>query len=277
MEDFLQLSHFSCGYKNSFVLSDICFSIPKGGFAGIVGPNGSGKTTLLKGITGELKAKKGVVLLNKNDFSALSLAEKARNLAVVSQFSEMVDISVEEYVMMGRIPYRAKLQFFETQADFQLVEKYLKLIGIYDLRNKLITQLSGGELQLASIARALTQEPELLLLDEPTAHLDISHQVQILDLIQKLNKELNLTVIMVIHDLNLAGEYCDYLIMLKHGELYCKGSPEEVLQYTHIEKVYNCVVVTRTNPISGKPVVFLVSEKSLNEQKTNQPNNQSTN
>lgn len=267
MKDFLLLNDYSCGYKNSFKLSDISFSVPKGDFAGIVGPNGSGKTTLLKGITGEFKLFGGTISLNNMNMSTMSLMEKARNIAVVSQFSEVADIPVEDYVLMGRLPYRIRWQFFETKKDFDTAEQYMKLTNIHHLRHKLMTQLSGGELQLASIARALTQEPELLLLDEPTSHLDISHQVQILNLIQQLNVELNLTVLMVIHDLNLAGEYCDHLIMMKAGKVYIKGEPQEVLDYNHIEEVYNTVVITQKNPLSGKPVVFLVSDKVLSRGK----------
>ncbi len=265
MKDFLQLTDCTCGYGKSFTLSDISFSVPTGGFTGIIGPNGSGKSTLLKGLTGELKLLKGSIFLNDRDLSKLSLTEKARKLAVVSQFSEIAPISVEDYVLLGRIPFRSRMQIFETPGDILLAEKYMKLAGVYHLRHKLITQMSGGELQLASIARALTQEPELLLLDEPTSHLDISHQVQILDLIQNLKAELNLTVLMIIHDLNLAGEYCDSLIMLKEGGLYCHGSPDEVLQYQHIESVYGTLVITQKNPLSGKPAVFLVSSKVKNE------------
>jgi iron complex transport system ATP-binding protein len=126
-----------------------------------------------------------------------------------------------------------------------------------------MNSLSGGEQQLAGIARALTQEPELLLLDEPTSHLDITHQVQILNLIQRLSEELSLTVLMIIHDLNLAGEYCDTLLMMQKGTLRKTGTPHEVLNYLDIEVVYDTVVITRTNPVSGKPVVFLVSEKTM--------------
>lgn len=266
MKDFLSLKDYSCGYIRSFQLTGINFSLAKGDFLGIVGPNGSGKTTLLKGITGELHALSGDILFKAVDLSRMSLAEKAKNLAVVSQFSELADIPVTEYVLMGRLPYRSRWQFFESADDITMAEKYMKLTGIYHLRNKLLTKLSGGELQLASIARALTQEPELLLLDEPTSHLDITHQVQILNLLQKLNDQLDLTIIMVIHDLNLAGEYCDNLIMMNNGSIYLEGDPHNVLSYEHIEKVYNTVVVTLKNPLSGKPAIFLVSGKVLNKE-----------
>ncbi len=267
MKDFLLLKDYSCGYKNAFKLSGINFSIPRGDFAGIVGPNGSGETTLLKGISGELKPLDGDISLNTMNLSSMSLIEKARNIAVVSQFSEVANIPVEDYVLMGRLPYRTRWQFFETQKDLYTTEQYMKLTNILHLRHKLMTQLSGGELQLASIARALTQEPELLLLDEPTSHLDISHQVQILNLIQQLNEEMNLTVIMVIHDLSLAGEYCDHLIMMQDGEIYLKGEPKEVLNYQNIEEVYKTLVVTQKNPISGKPAIFLVSRNALKVEK----------
>ena len=197
----------------------------------------------------------------------MSLKEKARNVAIVTQFSELVDIPVEEYILMGRLPYRTQWQFFETKKDIEIAERYMELTNILHLRKKLITQLSGGELQLASIARALTQEPELLLLDEPTSHLDITHQVQILNLIQQLESDLDLTVLMIIHDLNLAGEYCDYLVMMDHGKVYIQGKPHEVLDYKHIEQVYKTVVVTRKNPMSGKPAIFLVSDKILSQEK----------
>jgi len=267
MKEFVTLDRYSCGYRNSFQLQDISFSLGRGGLGGVIGPNGSGKTTLLKGLTGELKKLKGKVVLNEKDLSAMSLKEKARNVAIVTQFLEPVHIPVEEYILMGRFPYRTQWQFFETKKDIEIAEHYMELTSILHLRKKPITQLSGGELQLASIARALTQEPELLLLDEPTSHLDITHQVQILNLIQQLNSELDLTVLMIIHDLNLAGEYCDYLIMMDHGKVYIQGKPHEVLNYKHIEKVYETVVVTQTNPMSGKPAIFLVSDKVLSQKK----------
>jgi iron complex transport system ATP-binding protein len=124
-------------------------------------------------------------------------------------------------------------------------------------------ELSSGEQQLVAITKALTQEPDLLLLDEPTSHLDISHQIEILNLIQKLNEKLNLTVLLIIHDLNLAAEYCNNLILMNCGEIFTQGTPTEVLSYKNIEDVYKTVVVTHENPLSKKPIVLLVSEKTL--------------
>ncbi len=249
------------------MLNDINFTVPKGTFAGIIGPNGSGKTTLFRGITGEIPLRSGSVTLNEKPLDKLSIRDKARNFAIVSQTTESLNIKVEDYVLMGRMPYRSYFKFLENAEDYEIAHKYMKLTSVFEYKDKLMSELSGGEQQLASVARALTQEPQFLLLDEPTSHLDISHQVQILNLIQKLNEELHLTVLMIIHDLNLASEYCNYLIMLNKGSIYIQGSPSEVLTYKNIEEVYETVVISLTNPLSLKPAVFLVSGKTLNDKK----------
>jgi iron complex transport system ATP-binding protein len=259
----LQVKNLQCGYGKKFHLSGISFDTLKGSFTGIIGPNGSGKTTLFRGITGELEVEKGSILLDGKDVTRFGHKEKARDLAIVTQDVEKAAIPVEDYVLMGRMPYRKPLQFFETDEDHQIAEKYLRLTDVYHLKDKFLYELSGGEQQLVSIARALTQEPKLLLLDEPTSHLDITHQVQILNLIQRLSHELGVTVLMIIHDLNLASEYCDYLVMLDSGKIHGKGTPEEVINYKVIEEVYKTVVITQQNPLSKRPAVFLVSEKIL--------------
>jgi iron complex transport system ATP-binding protein len=263
MNHFFQIKDFSCGYPGKFTLEGISFEISKGDFVGIIGPNGSGKTTLFKGISNELHTLTGSTKLNGELIQKMSLKKKAQNVAIVTQNIEVGSMTVEEYVVMGRIPYRSQFQFFETKEDIAIANKYMELTGVTRLKEKYMNALSGGEQQLAGIARALTQEPELLLLDEPTSHLDITHQVQILNLIRRLSHDLGLTVLMIIHDLNLAGEYCDSLVMMQNGRMRKMGTPTEVLNYADIEAVYDTVVVTRTNPISNKPVVFLVSEEVI--------------
>lgn len=265
MDSFFEITNLTCGYDNKFNISNIYLSISKGSFVGIIGPNGCGKTTLLRGITGELKHKTGTIMLNMHNLSQMSFNEKARNLAVVAQDIEVPDMLVVDYILMGRLPYHKNFQFFDTKEDIAITEKYMKLTGVMNLRNKYLAQLSGGERQLVAITRALVQEPELLLLDEPTSHLDIAHQVLVLNLVQHLNEKLGLTVLMIIHDLNLAGEYCDHLLLINNGKIHIKGSPEEVLTFKNIEEVYGTIVVTKTNPISGKPVLFLVSDKVLHK------------
>ncbi len=263
MNKILEINDFSCGYESKFNIEEINFSICKGSFVGIIGPNGSGKTTLFRGITGLLKAKSGKIDYKGKNLNLYKLKEKAQSIAIVTQKVEASYMTVEEYVLMGRLPYKGRFNFLDSKEDYKIAHKYMKLTDTFRYKYKFMTELSGGEQQLASIARALTQEPELLLLDEPTSHLDITHQVQLLNLIQKLNLELGLTVLMIIHDLNLGGEYCDYLIMLEDGRIHTTGKPENVLNYKNIEAVYKTVVVTETNPISGKPVVLLVSENVL--------------
>ncbi len=258
----LNIQNLGCGYPN-FQLSEINFEVRKGSFAGIIGPNGSGKTTLFKAITGTLSIKSGKILLNEKNIHSLTPRHRAQNIAIVSQFIEAGDISVEDYVLMGRIPYHSRFSFFETDEDYRIAHKYMEMTDTYRFKDRLMSELSGGEQQLAGIARALTQQPELLLLDEPTSHLDITHQVHILNVLQELNHEMGLSVLMVIHDLNLASEYCDQLILVNQGKIHTQGTPEEVLTFQHIEDVYKTVVVTQNNPLSGKPAVFLATNQVL--------------
>lgn len=264
MSHILTIQNLSCGYPK-FQLTDINFEIPRGSFAGIIGPNGSGKTTLFRAITGILPLKSGQISLSGKNLKTFSLRQRAQNIAIVSQFIEAGDMSVEDYVLMGRIPYHNRFNFFETNEDFAIARKYMELTDTWRFKDQLMSELSGGEQQLAGIARALTQQPELLLLDEPTSHLDITHQVQVLNVLQQLNQETGLSVLMVIHDLNLASEYCDRLILVNQGHIHTQGTPEEVLTFQHIEDVYQTVVVTQNNPLSGKPAVFLASGKVLRE------------
>lgn len=262
--DILNIENLSCGYPK-FQLSGINVSVQKGSFAGIIGPNGSGKTTLFKAITGTLEIKTGKILLEGKNLRKLSPRLRAQNIAIVSQFIDASDITVEDYVLMGRIPYHSRFSFFESEEDFSTARKYMEMTDTWRFKDQLMSELSGGEQQLAAIARALTQQPELLLLDEPTSHLDITHQVHILNVLQELNHEMGLSVLMVIHDLNLASEYCDQLILVNQGRIHTQGTPEEVLTFQHIEDVYKTVVVTQNNPLSGKPAVFLASGKVLKE------------
>jgi len=259
----LQIKNIVSGYPGSFMLEGIDVNIPHGVFAGIIGPNGSGKTTLFKTITGDLKLKSGKIFLGEKDTSLMSAKERAQKMAIVTQTIDAADVPVEDYVLMGRLPYKKPFQLIDRKDDVEIAHKYMQLTGVDKYRHKLMNQLSGGEQQMAAIARALTQEPELLLLDEPTSHLDISHQVQILNLLQQLNEEYGLTILMIIHDLNLAGEYCSHLVMLNKGRVHISGTPNEVLNYKDIEEVYETVVITQKNPLSGKPAIFLVSGKTL--------------
>jgi len=267
-ETMLEIKNLTCGYDTKLVLQDTNLKVEKKEFIGIIGPNGSGKTTLLRAITRVLKPNKGVILLQGKDIWQMGFRELSKRIAVVSQSLPTGSMSVEEFVLLGRIPYLERFQFLETKRDLEIAQKSMDLTDTLRLKNQLIEEISGGERQLALIARALTQKPALLLLDEPTAHLDITHQVGILDLVKRLNRDFGLTVIMVLHDLNLASLYCDRLILLHNGLIHKEGAPQEVLTYQTIEEVYKTVVVIKQNPLTSKPYVFLVSEEERNRKPT---------
>jgi len=266
----LDISDLTCGYDSGFAIRNINLRVPAGEIIGIIGPNGSGKTTLLRAITRSLKPSSGAIRLEGEDIRRMKIRDLARKIAVVSQSAESGFMTVEEFVLLGRIPYYEKFRFLETRNDLQIARNAMVLTDSLKLKDQLMSQISGGERQLALIARALTQEPKLLLLDEPTTYLDIAHQVGILDLIKRLNNSSGLTVIMVLHDLNLAGEYCHRLALFDKGIIHKFGLPEEVLDYRIIEEVYKTVVIVEKNPVSGKPYVMAVSEAA---QEANRKNN----
>ena len=258
----LTIKEITCGYTEKNILHDVSLHVSNGEFFGIIGPNGSGKTTLLRAISNILEPKHGEILFEDENILKMNFKELAKQVAVVPQTFELSHITVEEFVLLGRIPHFSPLQFFETKKDLDIAKKSMEMTDTYQLKDKLMDEISGGERQLALIAKALTQEPKLILLDEPTAHLDISHQVIIMDLLKNLNKKLNLTVIMVLHDLNLASEYCDRLALINEGRIRQSGIPKEVLDYKIIEEVYNTVVVVEDNPVSSKPYVLIVSAEA---------------
>ena len=267
MSQILFIDNLSFKYHEKTVLKDISFSTDPGEFVSIIGPNGCGKTTLIKIISKINKPDKGNIYINGENIQTLSNKQLARHIAVVMQSSEPVSMSVEEYVLLGRLPFLKKYQFFESAGDIALAHNYMALTGILKLAHAPINKISGGERQLAAIARALTQEPLLLILDEPTSHLDITHQIQILELISSLKKELSLSVLIVLHDLNLAAEYSDRLVLLngKNGKIYKTGTCDQVLSEKSIQEVYNARVLIRKNPVSKKPCVFLVSQNALDK------------
>ncbi len=255
---FLKINNLCGGYGQDLVIRDISFSIKRGDFLGIIGPNGSGKSTLLRLMSRVLTPRNGNVVLEGVDIYKMNLKEFCRKVAFVPQDTVInFSFSVWEIVLMGRIPHLSRLEL-ETKEDFSIAQGALALTDTSYLKEKEIDQLSAGERQRVIIAKALAQEPVLLFLDEPTSHLDIGHQIQILDLLRRLNREKNLTIVMVIHDLNLASEYCNRIILLNEGSISKQGSPEEVLTYENIETVYKTVVVVNNNPINSRPYVVLV-------------------
>ncbi len=256
----LRLESVKAGYPGGFSLDGVSLTAAPGSLVGIVGPNGSGKSTLLKVIARTLRPRAGRVWLDDRELADLRPRELARCLAVAPQTTPPLSMTVEAFVRLGRIPHFEPFQFLDNGRDREVAERVMRLTECWPFRTHPMSAISGGERQLAVIARALAQEPRLLLLDEPTAHLDIAHQVRVLDLIRRLNRELALTVLMVIHDLNAACDYCDELVLMHAGRVRLDGPPETVMDYRVLEEVYRTVLVVGRNDLSGKPYVFTVSE-----------------
>ncbi|OQX20148.1 MAG: hypothetical protein BWK75_05030 [Candidatus Altiarchaeales archaeon A3] len=236
----LKIENISVGYKNTDILNDITFSIGMGELVGIIGPNGAGKSTLLKAITALLQPTKGVVLLNKKDVRKMDRKEIARTMAVVPQHTLISPMfTVYDMVSMGRYPYiKDRFSPFDGAEDVKIVNDSMKMVGVEHLSEKTIDAVSGGERQMAVIARALAQQPKILILDEPTSNLDVNHQIKILKLVKNTVKDKNISAIIVIHDLNTAARFCDKLILLYDKRILSIGTPEEVLTIENIRKAY---------------------------------------
>lgn len=258
MSALLKIDNISAGYHHEEVIKGVSLEINRGDFLGLIGPNGSGKTTLLRLATRVLTPGKGQIYFKDKNIFQMDLKEFCCNVAFVAQdISINFPFSVMEMALMGRIPHLKRLQF-ETKKDIKIAEEVLTITDTLGLKQKFIDELSAGERQRVIIARALAQEPILLFLDEPTSHLDIGHQIQVMDLLKKLNRANNLTIVIVLHDLNLASAYCNRIALLNEGVIFKQGNPEEVLTYQNIEAVYKTLVLVNENPVTKKPNVVLV-------------------
>ena len=247
----LKIENLVCGYRpDKTIINDISFTVEDGQFVGIVGPNGSGKTTLLRAIIGLMKISRGNIMISQHSIDRLDRRELARRIAFVPQLMEPVDgFSVEELVMLGRTPYLDRFSF-ESADDYEAVKWAIEELKIEDLKDRAITELSGGEFQRVAIARALAQEPKVLLLDEPTSHLDIRYQVNICKLLRKLRS--HRSIVATFHDLNLASRYCSRLVLIKNGELIAVGAPDDVVTPENIWKAYRIKVSVKKNPNTQK-------------------------
>lgn len=268
MTDHLNIKELYFSYSQDNILQNINISIKRGSFISIVGPNGSGKSTLLKNIAKNLQPNSGEIWFETLDLLKMTPLELAKKMAVVPQtFNIDFPFSGLDTVLMGRTPFLKRFQA-ETDKDYALAEWAMKLTNTWHFRDRSVTQLSGGELQRVILARALVQEPEIILLDEPTAHLDIQHQMELLELLESLNKTSNLTVIAVLHDLNLASQFSDEIIMLKNGQIFAQGPTDQVLTAGNIREVYGMEVLLAENPLNQKlNIIPLARSKEAESQK----------
>ena len=253
----VEARHLSYGYRDALVLKDLSFAVRRGEFFILIGPNGSGKTTLMKTMAGILKATGGLKLLGR-PVAGFSRKALARHVAFVPQQLPMdFPFSVREVVLMGRAPHLGILGF-ETRADVAVADRVMAITDIPHLADRRLNCLSGGELQRVFIAKALCQEPDIILLDEPTAFLDLAHQIQVMDLLENLKQEKGITIIMVCHDLNLAAMYGDRLLLMRDGNALSLGTPNEVLTFPVLEAAYGCVLLTEKSPLGDFPRVSTV-------------------
>ena len=244
-------------YTTQPLFDGLSVTIAGGEFVGLVGPNGSGKTTFLNLLTRILKPSRGHILIDGHEIQSFSSRGLACKIAVVPQESNIIfPFTVSEVVLMGRAPHLRSI--LEREEDFQIAAEAMEMTGLAHLSSRPVTMLSGGEKQGVLIARALAQRPSILLLDEPTAFLDIKHQVDIYDILTRLNHERGMTIIAVSHDLNLASHYCERVLVFKEGKLMFDGSPEHAITTEAIRDVYGTEVVVSKNRRTGRPFVLPV-------------------
>ncbi|MGI9145408.1 MAG: ABC transporter ATP-binding protein [Chloroflexota bacterium] len=257
----LELAGVDAGYGRGSavpVLRGIDLRVGAGEMLALVGPNGAGKSTLLKVAGGLLRPSAGRVLLNEVDLSSLRRREVARQIAVVPQESPIpAGLLVDEMVGLGRTPY-VRLLLGPTAHDRSAVEWAMAAAGVKQLAHRFVEELSGGERQRVILARALAQMPRLLLLDEPTANLDLHHQVALLELVRGLTRERGLCVVAAVHDLQLAALYCDRVALMSAGQVVSHGSPEGVLTAPLLSETFRQRVVLSAHPTHGVPLVALV-------------------
>ena len=255
----IELKNVSLGYDQRAILNNINLKAVPGKILGLIGPNGSGKSTLIKGITRLLNLFSGYILLDGRDIRSYKREELARLIAVVPQNPVLPQaFTAFELVLMGRTPHLGFLRF-EGEEDMAITWQAMKATKTEFFAERRVGELSGGERQRLIIARALTQQPRVILLDEPTAHLDINHQVEILNLVKSLCLEQSLTVIAALHDLNLAAQYCDWLVMLNGGSIYTEGIPQDVLTAQNIKEVYGAEVCVSPHPVNSLPTTLIIA------------------
>lgn len=249
----------TAGYQQTPVVHDASIQVASGQVVALVGPNGSGKTTLLRTIARTLTPFRGKRLLEGKPYEAYSPTEFARQVAYAPQETPAdMGFTVAELVMMGRYPHQ-KGFWGVSRADRDAVRRAMEQTDIAHLAERTISQLSGGERQRVNLARALAQEARYLILDEPTTHLDLHHQTQLMHMLRQHAQAQGVGVLLVLHDLNLASQYADWIALMSEGRIVAHGTPDEVLQPMLLERVYHTPVLRQMNPLTGRPLLFALS------------------
>jgi len=253
----IELDNVAIGYYRRPVLRDLTFNVLPGDLVGLIGPNGSGKSTIIRALTRIITPLQGKIYLDGRELSTISRHELSQMLGVVPQLPLLPSAFTGfEIVLMGRNPH---LGMFgnEKARDLEITWQAMEMTGTADLAKRIIGEMSGGQIQSLLIARALAQETRAILLDEPTANLDIGRQIEVLSLIKKLCRERNMAAMAAIHDLNLASQYCNRLVLISGGRIYKHGTPAEVITAENIRAVYGAEHCVYRHPLNGLPVVLV--------------------
>ena len=252
----MEIDSLSCGYSSRTVLENISLEIKEGSILGLIGPNGSGKTTFLNTIARMLKPRSGKVILAGKDLWKISSREAATTMGFTPQDTgSTLPLTINQFVQLGRAPHRGWLLPL-TAEDKKVIRDVLEKTGLSALKERYITELSGGEQQRTALARVLAQEPEVLMLDEPTSHLDIKYQTEILEMVADLAHNHKISVVISIHDLNTAALYSDKLALIGKGGIASYGTPEEVLQEDILAEIYDTPVIVTSHPLFDTPMVM---------------------
>jgi len=258
----LEMRNVSLGYSRHPVLEDITFKASPGEMVGLIGPNGSGKSTVIKALSRLIRPTAGEILVDGKNIASIPRRELACLVGVVPQLPLLPStFTAFEIVLMGRNPHLGLFQS-ESRRDWAIAREAMVKTSTSPLANRYINELSGGEIQSLLIARVLVQETSAILLDEPTANLDIGRQVEVLDLIKNLCLESSLTVLAALHDLNLAAQYCDRLLLINEGRIHIQGKPAEVITDANIKQVYGAENCVYTHPVNGLPTVLLSAHQN---------------
>lgn len=268
-KEILAFHHVAAGYGNREILKDVTMTVQEGEFSGLIGSNGTGKSTLIKCISGLLPLKRGSISVCGKDNARLKNKERARMVAVVPQsYHVEYNFLVEDIVMMGRNPHLG-LGRRENREDFQIVEDAMKMTNTEIFRGRFYNELSGGERQRVILARAIAQKPQIILLDEPTSALDVHHQIEVMELISRMNRDENMTVLAVLHDINMASRFCKRMVMLQDGVVSEEGTPHQVINRENMEDLYKMKLVIQESALFQKPEIVPI--RVMEEEKAETP------